>query len=108
MKGETGYVHRLFILLSEPDGVGRYRIEQSYECDLLPLSLKLTRHLESNEASHGPTAKHVRPALLHLADRMDVISRHHFDPRVRLLCTHQPARLQRIKGLCRTRSEERR
>src|SRR5215217_9568756 len=102
MKGETGYVHRLFILLSEPDGVGRYRIEQSYECDLLPLSLKLTRHLESNETAHGPTAQKVRSPLLHCANRVDVISRHLFDPRVRLLFAQQPVRLQRIERLSHT------
>ena len=88
MKREIGYQHRLFILPYEPGSVGSYRIEQSYECDLLPLPLKLTRHLESNEAAHGPTAKHVWPALLHRADGMDVVSRHLFDPRVRLLCAH--------------------
>lgn len=38
------------------------------------------------------------PLSVHRADGKDVVSRHLFDPRVRLLCAHQPARLQRIEG----------
>ena len=61
--------------------------------------MKLLRHLEGDNASHGPSSQKVRPRRLHGLQRFDVIGGHVFDPRVGLLSFFQSPCLQPIAGL---------